>query len=100
MPKFMEFIEFIIPASGPIISRASAGSWSICARFMCSATGLTMRFHIGMVSTSQSSAFHACAFDSAAGSVVVSLNQWSTSRRDSSTAFLSPAATAALSPTR
>ena len=75
MPKFMEFIEFIIPASGPIISRASAGSWSICARFMCSATGLTMRFHIGMVSTSQSSAFQACAFDSAAGSVVVSLSQ-------------------------
>ena len=88
-----------MPTIGPIISRASAGMVSRCARFICSATGLTRRFHIGMVSTSQSSAFHVRGWAFAEGSVVASSSQRSARRTDSSTAVRSPAETAALSPT-
>ena len=98
-PKFMAFICSIMPTIGPIISRASAGMVSRCARFICSATGLTRRFHIGMVSASQSSAFHVRGWAFADGSVVASSSQRSARRTDSSTAVRSPAETAALSPT-
>ena len=93
MPNCMEFIWFIIPAIGPIISRACSGMESSWARFMCSATGLTSRFHIGMVWFSHCSAFHACAFAPLAGRSVASSNHSSTKRRDSSAARVSASET-------
>ena len=93
MPNCMAFIWFIIPAIGPIISRACSGMESSWARFMCSATGLTRRFHIGMVWFSHCSAFHACAFAPLAGRSVASSSHSSTKRRDSSAARVSAAET-------
>ena len=71
---------------GPIISRASSGMVSSWARAMLAATGLTRRFHIGMVCSSQSWAFQALACAWLAGSAVAPSSQSSARRKDSSAA--------------
>ena len=67
MPKFMPDIWFIILVMGPIISRACSGMESSWASFMCSATGVTMRCHAGMVSSNHCLESQALAVPEAVG---------------------------------
>ena len=57
------------------------------------ATGVTRRFHAGMVSRSQSSAFQASTLPDEAGRSVAASNHRSAKRTDSSTACFSSAVT-------